>query len=613
MEEHEFPSGPPSQSNEKNGSQHTGVGSDADYSGDNEGQDDGESDSGSSHAKSTSQQVASAVYNTSVPISSNHERSPIFSSLDAKSGGVGESITSLALSYPKALLTMPPPLGNAFITAPPPPSNNNALPFSPWRAASLSKPAAVLLDSVEHHHAYDHDSVSSTATSTTAESSFSAMVSRDWGAITTNQEPSGGASTASQGGDSLAGGSTASAPVSAKGVHFRCGHSRLLASNSPGHCGATSSLAHALNKFNIDSDCDVSIASNSILGGGNSIMTEEEDNNMMEEDDASCDDTASRASHTSHISSSDNDRPGHVISSNMSNGSSKSQLSSSIRERKKKIGKAQRLMERAVAHERILQIRSDRSQKSRAHRIHSQRMSHAPSGLTSTFPQAMQFAVSSSSDASMPLLHVQHGNTSRSHDHSFQQVESINQESSSLDGVFHGNDPLGRTPTASNCSDFRKLNDSNELIPRYLSSLLYPGVNTLPVGVHLSSNNREVLPLQLQELQRSTNQVVMAESSYKACNDAGKTIPRPLECQPRLAFQIPTPPHNLIGKTPNPNEAASSLDHPTPSQADVESSMKVSHFTMHHADHQASVDDVLEVAMTLSKLGGRGTMIPRVR
>jgi len=526
-------------------SQHTGVspGSvDAFSFGEN---DDMESDLGSvTHS-------CGGSVRESIPCSGDGHSHCSKSTLSVSPSNARESnktLTSMALSYPKALLKIPPP---AKLT--PPPSGNNTLPFSlshsvPWRA-SLSKPASVLLDLSEYHHGNDHDSVSSAGTSTTAESSLTAaMVSRDWGA-TPHTIISAGVSISSQGGES---------PSSTPGVYFQCGHSRLLGGNNAtvgGNC-ATSSLSHALNRFNIDSDCEVSVASNSIV-----------EDHTMDEDDASFDDTASRTSVTSLTSA----------------GSccSKSQISAphNIRARKK-IGKKRRLMERAVAHERILQIRNDQSLKMRASVVHSQRMgnNHSISGLSTAVAQDTQLSASPCSipssigQASVPLLHhVQH----KAAAHEELRLQSMSD--------------LGRTPTASNCSDLRRL---NVLKPpsQYLS--------TLPIGVHVSDNTQETVQY-------------LHGSDY---GSARKTAP--LRSHPQLASCMPAPPKLAYGMmvpagtSPANNSIIGSLTESFSAEArETEKST-----SLQHMNHQATVDDIMEVAMTLSKLGGGRTgPVPRIR
>eukprot|EP00984_Skeletonema_dohrnii_P009882 scaffold3801_cov124-Skeletonema_dohrnii-CCMP3373.AAC.5 len=210
-----------------------------------------------------------------------------------------ENMTSMALACPHSLLKSNGSHVNNNGTTNTN-SSSSALPFSlSWGTSQLSRSAAVLLDEAGGSSAplrpnNDHDSVSSAATATTAESSFTAtMVSRDWGAsggATNNivaiphHPPSGTASVSSMG-DSV---------TSAPGVFFqpRGGGGSNYASTGPAHCVATSSLASALNRFNIDSDCEASVASNSII-----------DDPTMMMDDCHIDDSASCASHMSGSSS----------------------------------------------------------------------------------------------------------------------------------------------------------------------------------------------------------------------------------------------------------------------------------------------------------------------
>mmetsp|Transcript_42096 Transcript_42096/g.75944 ORF Transcript_42096/g.75944 Transcript_42096/m.75944 type:complete len:599 (-) Transcript_42096:57-1853(-) len=515
-------------------SQHTGgtPGSvDANSCGEN---DDMESDSGSAHGGAAS---LNAHFDTHSHCSK--------STLSVSPNNVaGETLTSMALAYPTGLRKVPPP---SKATCPP---NNNTGPFSlshsvPWRTTSLSKPASVLLDN------NDHDSVSSAGTSTTAESSLpSAMMSRDWGA--TPHPSSAGVSISSQGGES---------PLSAPGVYFQCGHPRLLGGNGApsivgsGHC-ATSSLAHALNRFNIDSDCEASVASNSIVED-HMLMDEDEDESIF-------DDTASRTSVTSHTSAGSTKSSQHQ------------QLSTPHRAalRKKKIGKTQRLMDRAAAHERILQIRTHQSQKMRASLVHSQRMSHhhvSISGLFEGMAQELSessCSTSSASQASIPLVHVQHGSSSSS---TPRGRESFSHQTMG---------DLGRTPTASNCSDLRKLQQLGSCPSQFLYTL--PVDVTLPVGVHVISANRQC---------KTNLQRVAAPAAA------------PLGFHPQLASRIPTPPPKLVASLPSVRKVSS--------VSEVESREVEESKSLQYMNHPATMDDVMEVAMTLSKLGERTGSVPR--
>mmetsp|Transcript_15407 Transcript_15407/g.27872 ORF Transcript_15407/g.27872 Transcript_15407/m.27872 type:complete len:647 (+) Transcript_15407:499-2439(+) len=470
-----------------------------------------------------------------------------------------EHLTSMALAYPTALRKVQRTTPCAVPT--PPPVNNNTLPFSLWRPnASLSKSASVLLDSSAYN---DVDSVSSAGTSTTAESSLTAtaaMVSRDWGAMPHNLGES---------------------PASAPGVHFQCGHPRLLGGNSGviasvtnAQCGASgaSSLAHALHRFNIDSDCEASsVASNSIVEDHNLMIDYEDD--VLSVDDVS---VASHASHASHASVGS--VPKSIRASQQGNC-------------RKKIGKTQRLMDRAAAHERILQIRSDRSRNMRASVVHSQRMgsSAAVAALSSCVMATTQGAsdaqqmpqlsespcsTSSSSAASLPLLHVQHGDKS----------------TVGNDRSIPNTCDLGRTPTASNCnSDLRKLKMMAGSPRLYL--------HTLPRGVHILSAPNGRHPVR-----------------------RGGGVAAPLMYHPRLVSRAPPPPPKVAaGTLPSVLGAESDVISSKPQttvEVEVVTESRESEDTscLQHTNHQATIDDVMEVAMTLSKLGERTcNPVPRIR
>ena len=440
----------------------------------------GDSDSGSSHKRS-------------------HGPSPTIQVMGTE---LNVPITSLALSYPTAVLK-------------PPPGTNQTTP-----TLSSSNPIARLFSKgatrqyQNSKHVTDQDSVTSTGTSTTAGSSLSAMVSRDWATTASGQhvEPM-----------TVESGSPSS--VALHGVYRGSYGAR---SSAASHC-PTSSLTHALNRFNIDSDCDGSIASGSFAGGGHSIATEGDDH-AMDEDDASV------HSHTSFVSM----------------GSQRSHLSSTPRPRGRKAGKAQMLLDRAAAHDRILQIRNEQSQKTRANLVHTQRMVHHQE-VTETRSRSS----STSSQNSIPLLHVQHGNTS-------QAPATYPQPQPSHYG------DLSRTPTLSNCSHLRRMNGSQA--PVGLAA--YPSFNApTPAGVHVA------------------NQIQL--DPYPG---------RPLGFHPELASAAPQY-HSL--------EAPS-----VKSSQDVTSncSSNTAHEILAHR-RQASVEDVLEAVEALSKLKGKGQgcMIPRIR
>ena len=410
-------------------------------------------------------------------------------------------ITSLALSYPTAILK-PPPATNE--SAPAQLSKKNLI--AQW----FAKGVAGQSDAVKHHIT-DQDSVTSTATSTTAGSSFTAMVSKDWG------------STASAQNNDPIRAENAMSSSAIQGVHYHC-TSTVRASNTS-HC-PTSSLTHALNKFNIDSDCDASLASGSVVGGGNSIMTEED--HIMDEDDVSV----------------------HSHASFMSVGSHKSHLSSSARARGRKAGKAQRLLDRAAAHERILQIRNEQSQKTRANLIHTQRMGNSQDSL-----ETRSRSSSISSQSSIPLLYVRHGDAS--------QAPAANLALQSLYGC-----DLSRTPTASNCSDLRKIMKLQAPM-----GLAYPQLNcTIPTGAHILSGRGQVV----------TSSIQTDTAQHK-----------PLGFHPQLASSIPS-----TRPLPARSTTTEEVSDITSSSTSVLKSPLLAH------RRQTSVEDVLEVVEALSRLKG---------
>mmetsp|Transcript_10458 Transcript_10458/g.21519 ORF Transcript_10458/g.21519 Transcript_10458/m.21519 type:complete len:744 (+) Transcript_10458:597-2828(+) len=600
------------------------------------------------------------------------------------------SITSLALSYPKALLKAPMGMpfrstsfhGQSSGHSAPSPSDNNK---NSSTRSNLSKPAASMLHqdpSASSTNNADHDSVSSNATSTTAESSFSAMVSRDWAAARDGHHSESGSKGVYY--QRMGVPSTHSArlktPPSSNllvGHHLSqsAGYGSLNSHNHQYYSGnnnassGPSSLTNALNRFNIDSDCEASVASRC----GNSIMTEDDneaehqDNNAMDDDDGlSCDGTtASRTSlasahdHNAALSSSlgsvnVNGNAGTLSSSVGSNATNFSLATNTTANtnasnsskrscRKKKIGKAQRLMDRAAAHERILQIRQDRSTKSRMNLVHHQRGIHTNTsssvssveGLNSgvavkTEPELSSSLGSCSSRASIPLLHVQHGPTAPNKFETNAPTPSLSALAQDLQRRTNhrlvspstSHDPLGKTPTASNCTDYTKL-AAMTAPPNHLNSILYPELNAAPVGVHISSNSCRDVPLPL---------------SSNLANSSGATD-KPLQYHPRLASRIPTPPPRVAFQNKNssakkqevqPEEITSRSKNPTalargvyaygmhglPMQPGYSSSnSNNAGDSMECSEDLSSVDDVLEVAMTLSRLGGScpGTVIPRLR
>lgn len=447
----------------------------------------GDSDSGSSHRRSQGP-------------------SPTIQTTGAE---LNVPITSLALSYPTAVLKPPPGINK---TAPPASSSNPI-------ARLFSKGAPKQYQSAISKHVTDQDSVTSTGTSTTAGSSLSAMVSRDWATTPSGQcvEP-------------MAVESDCSSSTALHGVYRgNFGAKPSAASHCP-----TSSLTHALKRFNIDSDCDGSIASGSFAGGGHSIATEGDDH-AMDEDDASV------HSHTSFVSI----------------GSQRSHLSSTPRPRGRKAGKAQLLLDRAVAHDRILQIRNEQSQKTRANLIYTQRMVHHQEAA-----ETRSRSSSTSSQSSIPLLHVQHGNTSQAPTTHFNPPP---------EPLHYGGD-LARTPTLSNCSHLRRMNGSQAPV-----GLAYQNCNSsTPTGVHVTSQ----MPLQIHSQ-------------------------RPLVFHPELASAAP------LYHSPEISSVKSSQGIIT---SNFSSSSNPAHESIAHR-RQASVDDVLEAVEALSKLKGKstGSMIPRIR
>jgi len=294
-------------------------------------------------------------------------------------------------------------------------------------------------------------------------------------------------------------------------------------------CSTTNSLATALNRFNIDSDCEVSIASTSVV------------------DDYIMDDEASFAS-------------------NLSTGSRGSQLSSSHNtRRKKKHGKTRRLMDRAVAHERIIQRRTDKSQKMRANVISSQRM--VPSGLSSVIPQYAQFATSpagstASSQRSISLLHVQHGPSTLSQ---------------STDSLSNSVGALGRTPTSSNCSDTHK-------IMQRCPQIFYPNLILPPLV------KGPPPPVSSQGLQGSDWSMDRLVGVGVAQADS---TGRPMRAHPQLGTRTPIPsPSGLLDGMQEVNHGSSNG---TAAPTNID---------------QSSEDEVMEVARTLSLLGRRTLVDP---
>lgn len=341
----------------------------------------------------------------------------------------GESLLHMALAYPTTVLMVPPPPSAGRKKPAPPPTPVVSRPV-PYRN-TLPSSAFAMLDLAD-----GGDSVSSACTSTTTESSV--IVSRDcWGGVR---------------------------PHSAAGEDSTWNSARplmLLSGNSHHgggglgwtrhNCPTTSSLASDLHRFNIDSDCEASEMSNSIATEDHRAM------NSHDGEDASVDDGGDT-----------------VVSrrSVMSNSSSaKSHRGGSSRKNK--------LMVRAVAHERILRIRSDQSMKMRADVVHAQR------GVGGQYPLVMpheqqpklpppeSLCVTGTNMSTVQLVHVDHGS--------------------------------GRTPIASNCSDLqsnlRKLRDierSYYFVPEGVHIAPSPsctGMNSLSTITHSTGITRPMRPL----------------------------------------------------------------------------------------------------------------------
>lgn len=606
--------------------------------------------------------------------SSHCSRSTLSTSPHANLGMMAdESMTSMALACPHSLLFKSHQVHapSAATTATNNNNSNSALPFSWGTSSQLSRSAAVLLDEAGggggqqgqqlqpptpivpppplRSRSNTENSISSAATATTAESSFTAtMVSRDWGssgattagAATTNvgtfpQQPtpnnSGTASVSSMG-DSVT-----SAPV--PGVFFQTvvqqgrggggGNSSSYASTGPAHCVATSSLASALHRFNIDSDCEASIASNSITidDPTNILMDDSCHNNYTMDDSASC------ASWGSNSIASCNTKP-----------------IPAKKKKKKKIGKNQRLLDRASAQHQermMIQMKQQRAAASQ------QRVGSLGSGVglpmphqlgggggtTTTTPavaassaggsvivpnsparSCSSSVASHASYSSLPLMHVDHQATPMSTPVAAMNIIGTTNNNINNNGSgdpnnmvitashqlmsppvlpkqppsFGGSD-LGRTPTASNCSQQQQ----------------QPPVVTLPAGVYIGGGG---------------------------ANYCGG---RPLNYRPQLASKIhmpppPPPPSNVVmmaSSSSSSSPPTSSLLPTFPvhaSSSEMETKLAKPSFPSPSPTvvkrAESVEDDVMEVAVTLSMLGGGGGgrttttasnggggMIPRVR
>jgi hypothetical protein len=241
---------------------------------------------------------------------------------------------------------------------------------------------------------------------------------------------------------------------------------------------------------------------------------------------------------------------------------------------KKKIGRTQRLMERAAAHERILRRRSDTSQRMRADVVHAQRVGNYGGAVVVPPSSSVGIAAGSSSDpttigaaspcdipspcqSSIPLIYLNHS--------------GIHQGQSFVDA--------GRTPTSSNCSDLRS---NLRRLREMESSTAFP-----PEGVHMSST--------------------------------AEALAMPLWSHPRLASRLPDPPPSEIASRGGPRDAPPD-PRPVPMPRLAASISRggddQSASSLQHTNHQATSDDVMEVAMALSSLSSglrwSGT-IPRIR
>ena len=425
-------------------------------------------------------------------------------------------------------MALPPP-GMVLHTPTKPPAPPGPYHFR-TSGSALSKPAFILLN--------DGDSVSSQGTNTTAgESSFTttrtsmSLVGRDWGA----NPQSCNASVS---------------PQEVRGVHFlHARHGTVKSSGAnvmpiyPGvGCGGgsggagcppatASSLASALGRFNIDSDRD------------DCSHGTHDDDEMSQASDGS--------SWTSGVS-----------------------CGAASARRKKKGSRAARLMDRAKSHERILRIRSEGSARMRASVVGMQRMGGpAPmamqQGTGCSPPGSPGNSSCGGSQQSVPLVHVCHGPQAPSAD--------------------DGRD-LGRTPTASNCSDLRPY--------RHPALVMPPGVYQGPVapcaggGASVAGSDWSV-----------------GSGATEGNMSCGASLGRPMRAHPRLVRDVPPPPGPgcpLPGGT-----RVETMDHgvPQPPRSPFESPY----------GQAGMVDDaeVLEVARTLSMLGGRPLaspgIVPRIR
>mmetsp|Transcript_3698 Transcript_3698/g.5632 ORF Transcript_3698/g.5632 Transcript_3698/m.5632 type:complete len:730 (+) Transcript_3698:203-2392(+) len=581
-----------------------------------------------------------------------------------------ESMTSMALACPHMLLKSNQVHNGTAAAAATTSNSTSTLPFSlSWGGTSqLSRSAAVLLDEAggglpassslagPRSRSNTENSVSSAATATTAESSFTAtMVSRDWGSSataggaavnTTNvvaipqPTPSGTASVSSMG-DSVT-----SAPVS--GVFFqgiRGGNSNnhhsssSYASTGPAHCVATSSLASALNRFNIDSDCEASIASNSIIDDPTMMMMDHDschnNNNPIFDDSASC---------ASHISGGSSSIASCTNPTTATTTTTKKPRPIAKKKKNKKIGKNQRLLDRASAHERMMiqhQMRNNdqRSscvqQKLRVGMVHSSQRTGCSSSLgglpmphqlggggttTSSSPTRSCSSSVTSHASSLPLMHVDHQATPMSTPVAAMSIISTSNNSADLlllsppvlpkqPPSFGGSD-LGRTPTASNCSQ-QHSNKTTVTLPTGV--YLHGGANCGPLNYHPQLFSKVHMPPPRPAAAPAPNNV-MASSPPPS-----SSLPRwSITTDRRDESKFNSPRHaSEMESAKLANVVVPSMQHgshkdipPFPSPPVVKRAESIE-------------DDVMEVAVTLSMLGGGGGrttasnggggMIPRVR
>ena len=237
--------------------------------------------------------------------------------------------------------------------------------------------------------------------------------------------------------------------------------------------------------------------------------------------------------------------------------------------RRKKSGKAQRLLDRAVAHDRILQIRCERSKVIRNDKISSSRNNNNNNeGGTRSRSSSLGSSASCSHSLPMPVLlhHVQHGN------HTTEETQAA----PPLPVVTSSD--LSRTPVASNCI-------------RHELKSYHP-------GVHISTlvNNNGSHP---------------SSSSSNNPSNNGSSL-RPLGFHPLLASNVPQAPDAEIVTTTKQQEQEddSRGNNERQDAMETEEEEGLAH------RRQSSIDDVLEVAEALAKLSkGRttGSMIPRIR